>query len=71
MEKLPPARWADVATKQQLDGLEERLALRLDATESRLRAELIGSLARARRWTLTTVLACSAGIIAAVGLTGR
>lgn len=45
MEMLPPVGWADVATKHDLHGLEERLNLRFEATENRLlagfRAELL------------------------------
>ena len=34
MEQLPPVGWADVATKRDLDALEERLQLKIDATIS-------------------------------------
>jgi hypothetical protein len=36
MEHLPPTGWADVAMKRDLDGLEERLELRIDGVEERL-----------------------------------
>jgi len=36
MEYLPPVGWADVATKRNLDALEQRLDLRIDALEQRL-----------------------------------
>ena len=45
MGLLPPVGWADVATKHDLAGLEERLDLRFEALDARLRAEL-GSQAR-------------------------
>ena len=34
MEHLPPVGWAEVATKRDLDALEERLQLKIDATIS-------------------------------------
>lgn len=38
MEMLPPTGWADVATKRDLDALEERLGTRLAAQEGRVEA---------------------------------
>lgn len=35
MEHLPPVGWSDVATKQDLAHLEERLALRFDVLDER------------------------------------
>ena len=35
---IDPAGWADVATKHDLDGLEERLALRFELVDQRFEA---------------------------------
>ena len=38
MEMLPPVGWADVATKRDLDGLEERVNLRFELIDQRFGA---------------------------------
>jgi hypothetical protein len=50
MEMMPPVGWADVATKRDLDALEQRMDLRFEATENKLLAAFRGEL-------LTTVTA--------------
>jgi hypothetical protein len=38
MEMMPPVGWADVATKRDLDTLEERMGLRFDLIDQRFEA---------------------------------
>ena len=40
MEAMPPVGWADVATKRDLDALEERIDYRFQLLRSELRAEI-------------------------------
>ncbi len=44
MELMPPVGWADVATKRDLDALEERMDLRFEAMEHKLLAAFRGEL---------------------------
>ncbi len=44
MELLPPVGWADVATKRDLDALEERINLRFEGLENKLLAAFRGEL---------------------------
>jgi len=44
MEMLPPTGWADVATKRDLDALDQRMDLRFEALEHKLLAAFRGEL---------------------------
>lgn len=44
MEMLPPVGWADVATKRDLDALEQRMDLRFESLENKLLAAFRGEL---------------------------
>lgn len=39
MEMMPPVGWADVATKRDLDALEQRISLRFEALDLRFEAQ--------------------------------
>ena len=69
MEHLPPLGWADVTTKRDLDGLEARLGLRLEATEQRILATLRAEVAmQTAAQTRAMVFALSASVLCVAGL---
>jgi hypothetical protein len=79
MEMLPPTGWADVATKRDLDALEERTDARFEALETTMnhrfdamRFEFDGKLATMERriiqWNVATFIGLFAAMAALVKL---
>ena len=64
MEMLPPVGWADVATKHDLDALEERMNLRFDLVDRRFEASEHKLLA-AFRGELLSAVGAQSNLIAA------
>lgn len=64
MELLPPVGWADVATKRDLDALEERMNLRFDLVDRRFEASEHKLLA-ALRGELLSAVGAQSNLIAA------
>jgi hypothetical protein len=65
MEMLPPTGWSDVATRQQLGVLEERIELRLNAFEARMDAKLERWGRRMIQWSVGTMITMT-GVFAVV-----
>ena len=69
MELLPPVGWAEVATKEDLRRLEERMSLRLDSKLSELRADFLQTLVHEMHTQFRNlVVLCSSLVFAVAGL---
>ncbi len=65
MALLPAVGWADVATKEDLRNLEERLTLRMENTERRILQEVhqqIASLSKTMAISIVVAIATVAGL---------
>jgi hypothetical protein len=62
MELLPPVGWADVATKRDLVGIEQRLE-RLEHLE--VRFDELAREIRAQTWKLMTLMVAVVGVVVA------
>ena len=78
MELLPPVGWADVATKsdlaeqdRRLDGVEERLELRIDAARHELRAEFQVGIATLQREMRLQLLGMIGAIATVAGIVSQ
>lgn len=69
MEYLPPVGWADVATKRDLDALEERFELRLEIGLAGIRSEMANGFRSQLQWVLGYVTVLNGALFAALKLT--
>lgn len=63
MEMMPPVGWADVATKRDLDTLEQRVDLRFEALEHRLLAAFRGEMLTAVTTQTRTLVLANLGAV--------
>ena len=66
MELLPPVGWADVATKRDLDALEQRMDLRFEALENKLLAAFRGELLSTVGTQTRTLVIANVGTVLSV-----
>jgi hypothetical protein len=74
MERLPPFPWSDLVTKAELQGMEQRLDLRLTAVRDALHVDFRDQTSRILTWTVGSVVVTSvavavvvAGLVTALG----
>ena len=68
MEMMPPVGWADVATKRDLDALEQRMDLRFEALEHKLLAAFRGELLATVSAQTRTLVTANLGALLAVAV---
>jgi hypothetical protein len=70
MALVPPLGWGDVATRRDLEHLEARLNVRIDAVEARMatKQDLAELRADLQRTFVTWIFASQATVVAALGV---